>query len=238
MTRPFLTACWQNLILANYPMPEPLLRSCLPAGLEPDRHDGSCWCSLVGFQFLDTRVFGVPWPGFRNFPEWNLRCYVRCGNERGVLFIREYVQSRLIAWVARTIYNEPYRAVNMREEVRELPSETSAEYAVSVGNRWHHLRATGSSPADPSEADRWFIDQRWGYGCTKRGKLAKYQVTHPLWQTYRLREATVDIDGEKLYGPEWTFLNEKPANVVFVPGSTVAVFPNATINSTPAVDGG
>ena len=59
------------------------VRPHLPPGTELDRRDGSAWCSLVGFQFLDTRVLGVGWPGFRHFPEWNLRFYVRRGDERG-----------------------------------------------------------------------------------------------------------------------------------------------------------
>lgn len=71
--RSFLTARWCNLILANYAVPEGLLRPLLPPGLDLDRRDGRCWASLVGFQFLDTRVLGVGWPGYRHFPEWNQR---------------------------------------------------------------------------------------------------------------------------------------------------------------------
>ncbi|HYH67966.1 MAG TPA: DUF2071 domain-containing protein [Urbifossiella sp.] len=71
--RSFLTARWCHLVLANYPVPDDLVRPHLPPGVEPDRRDGSAWCSLVGFQFLDTRVLGVGWPGYRNFPEWKRR---------------------------------------------------------------------------------------------------------------------------------------------------------------------
>ena len=72
----FLTARWSNLFLATYAVPEGLLRSRLPPGLELDRRDGQCFASLVAFDFLDTRVLGVPWPGFRHFPEVNLAVYV------------------------------------------------------------------------------------------------------------------------------------------------------------------
>ena len=58
-------------------------------------------------------VLGVPWPGYRNFPEINLRFYVRRGDERGVVFVREFVPQRLVAWLARVFYNEPYRAATM-----------------------------------------------------------------------------------------------------------------------------
>ena len=68
MPRPFLTARWQNLVLATYAVPEELLRPRLPPGVEPDRRDGKCLASLVAFQFLDTRVLGVPGPGHRDRP--------------------------------------------------------------------------------------------------------------------------------------------------------------------------
>ena len=72
MTRPFLTARWQNLFLASYAVPPSLLEKRLPPGLALDLKDGSAFVSLVAFEFLDTRVLGVGWPGYRNFGELNL----------------------------------------------------------------------------------------------------------------------------------------------------------------------
>src|SRR4051794_22295162 len=94
--RAFLTAQWTNLILANYAVPDALVLPYLPPGLELDRHEGRAFVSLVAFDFVGTRVFGIPWPGYRDFPEVNLRFYVRCGADRGVCFIRELVPLRLI----------------------------------------------------------------------------------------------------------------------------------------------
>src|SRR3954469_20731239 len=110
---PFLTARWSNLCLLTYAVPPALLEPRLPPGLDLDLRDGQAFVSLVAFDFLDTRVLGVPWPGFRNFPEINLRFYARRGDERGVVFVREWVPQRLVAWLARTLYNEPYAAAAM-----------------------------------------------------------------------------------------------------------------------------
>jgi hypothetical protein len=73
--------------------------------------------SMVMFDFLQTRVQGVRWPGCVNFPEINLRFYVRHAGQRGVCFVRELVPRRLIAWIARTIYNEPYQVARMQSEI-------------------------------------------------------------------------------------------------------------------------
>ena len=50
-SRPFLTARWVNLFLANYAVPDDLLVPQLPPGLELDRRDGQAFVSLVAFDF-------------------------------------------------------------------------------------------------------------------------------------------------------------------------------------------
>src|SRR5437773_7057925 len=151
--RPFLTARWSNLAIVTWEVPPALLEPHLPAGLELDRRGGAAFVSLVAFDFLDTRVLGVPWPGFRNFPELNLRFYVRHGAERGVMFVREIVPSRLVAWLARGLYNEPYVAAPLRSTVWDEPDRLRIEHRLYWAGRWHSIVATGAKPAfRPEEA--------------------------------------------------------------------------------------
>ena len=229
----FLTACWRNLILANYAVPESLLRSRLPPGLELDTWDGQCWASLVGFQFLNTRVRGISCPGYRNFPEWNLRFYVRQGEVRGVCFVREFVPRRLVAWVARTIYNEPYQAAAMSMSVIETQEAVTAAYTVQWAGRTHTLSAVGDVPAirpNPASLEHWFKEHSWGFGLTRRGRLQRYAVNHPEWDVHPVRSFAADVDWGLLYGPEWAVMNGvTPASVVLAVGSPVSVYPSGTI---------
>ena len=85
--------------MLNYEIDPSLLVPYLPVGLEIDFFQGATYVSLVGFQFLDTRLFGalaLPW--HTNFDEINLRFYVRLrasdGFRRGVVFIKEIVLRR------------------------------------------------------------------------------------------------------------------------------------------------
>ena len=225
----FLTARWCNLILANYAVPEELLRPLVPPGCELDRRDGACWASLVGFQFLGTRVLGIGWPGFRNFPEWNLRFYVRCGEERGVCFVREFVPQRTVATIARVIYNEPYRAARMSMDVKDQPEVLTATYTVKWAGRVHSLRAVGAKPAiqpTPDSIEHWFKEHSWGFGTSHRGKAIRYEVNHPEWDVYPVREFSADADWGLLYGPEWAVMNQaKPASIVLAVGSEISVYP-------------
>src|SRR5947207_15393400 len=105
--RKFLTARWQDLIMANYEVDPSLLAGRVPAGTDLDLYDGRCFVSLVGFMFLDTHMFGVTIPWHVNFEEVNLRFYVKpqAGDEirRGVVFIKEIVPRVAIATVARVM---------------------------------------------------------------------------------------------------------------------------------------
>ena len=112
--RPFLTARWENLLLVNFKTKAEILEPYLPKGCVLDTYEGSPFVSLVAFEFLETKVFRVKWPGFTNFPEINLRFYIRFGEQRGVCFIREYVPSFLVSSIARWLYNEPYLSAKMK----------------------------------------------------------------------------------------------------------------------------
>ncbi len=227
--RSFLTARWHNLILANYAVPEQLLRPLVPPGCVLDHRDGQCWASLVGFQFLNTKVLGIGWPGFRNFPEWNLRFYVQLNGERGVCFVREFVPSWLIATTARMIYNEPYRSARMTMDVNDSPETITATYSVKWGGREHSLRAIGAKPAIRPTADsteHWFKEHSWGFGTSRRGKRIRYEVNHPEWDVYPVREFTANVDWATMYGPEWSVMQHaEPSSVVLAVGSAVSVYP-------------
>jgi len=119
----FLAADWRHLAMLNYEVEAGLLLPFVPAGTELDRWNGKVFVSLVGFQFLKAKLLGfLTVPMHSNFDEVNLRFYVRrqTGGEvrRGVVFIREMVPHRGIAFVARTFYDENYVALPMAHEIR------------------------------------------------------------------------------------------------------------------------
>lgn len=168
-----------------------------------------------------------------NFPEWNLRFYVRHRRRRGVCFVREFVPQRFVAWVARTIYNEPYHAARMSMNIDDKPDSLTAAYTVEFGGKVHSLTATGSKPAvrpGPDSSEHFFKEHSWGYGRTRRGKLLRYEVNHPEWDVYPVMDFKADVDWGKLYGPTWdTMTGRDPASVVLAVGSAVSVFPHGTL---------
>lgn len=230
---PFLTAVWSDLILASYAVPDEALTPYLRPGLTLDRWQGSAWCSLVAFDFRQTRVLGVhapPRTTLRDFPEFNLRFYVREGDRRGVVFVRELVPNALVAGVARAVYNEPYVTARMKSRVTQVGSVRRVRYDFAFGGRGHMIAVTAHSPASvpPDDTlDTWLKEQAWGFGRLHNGSPTRYRVSHPIWRTYAVEQYDLVVDMETLYGPAWRLLQGRaPDSVVLAEGSAVAVYPN------------
>lgn len=234
----FLSARWANLLNLTYRVPPELLQQHVPAGTQLDIHGGSAFVSVVAFDFLDTRVLGVPWPGYRNFPELNLRYYLKYGNQRGVAFLQEFVPKRMIAKTARVIYNEPYDYAPMRSHAREDETTSAYELSLDYGGRTHTLSVITQRGAYTPASDtlaHYFKEHQWGFGKTRSGRTLCYQVEHDVWDVQDIQSYSLDVDFGVLYGEEWAFLNdEQPFCSVFAMGSAVKVFPKGTLEDIDA----
>jgi uncharacterized protein YqjF (DUF2071 family) len=168
----------------------------------------------------------------------NLRFYVKreCPDgevRRAVVFIRELVPKPLIAWTARALYNEPYRALPMRSETPGASTETpgSIRYAwrrrTTAGPAWEHVaaRAVGeaSVPA-PSTEEQFITEHYWGYTRQRDGSTIEYEVRHPSWRVWQAGDAELRADVATLYGPGFVdALRGPPRSAFIAEGSPVSV---------------
>jgi len=237
--RPFLTAEWKNLILLTYAVNPAVLEPYLPKGLELDLYKGKAFVSFVAFEFLNTKVKGIPIPFHINFPEVNLRFYVRHkdkeGEERrGVVFIKELVPKFMIALVANKVYNEPYQAVPMKGTSALEDSKLVMRYEMKIGSEkfsWKFIAK--NEPYFPAEdsTEQFFKEHEWGFGTNHKGQLMHYQVEHPVWKIYPLEERfELKVDFGSIYGEQWSFLNlQIPYNIMVAEGSPIKVFPGSVL---------
>ena len=227
--RPSLTARWSNLILLTYPVPEGLVRQWLPRDVEPDLVEGHAQVSLIAFDFLDTRVRGRRIPGFVDFPEINFRTYVRQGDRRGVVVLRELVPSPLAAAVGRLRFNEPFRSAPMESRTASLGDELVVEHRWRWKEGRHFVRVTADQSFDPAPSDgpvQDLLGRRWAFGQTRHGEPMVVRVEHPPWALRRVRTVDFEVDFGALYGPEWADLNQRqPASTHLAVGSAVSIFP-------------
>ena len=174
-----------------------------------------------------------------NFPEINLRFYVRHTDEngnikRGVVFIKEFVPKPCIAAVANKIYNEPYTAIKMSSTYDINEHKLTIQHLFVKDKIEHELKfIVENEPYFPSEdsTEHFFKEHEWGFGTTKSGKLTMYRVEHPKWRIYPLKTRfELDVHFDKLYGENWNILNGKlPYNILVAEGSPIKVFPNSLL---------
>ena len=233
---PFLTARWLNLIMLSYRLDPGMLQGFVPPGCTLDLIDGYAFASLVAFDFADTRVRGIRWPGFVNFPEINLRFYVRyrdgATEHRGVCFIREFVRRRTVATIARWIYNEPYLVAPLRSCVKQNADAIDVRHSIQLNGRAHSVQIACSAKAICPSSDSiecFFKEQQWGFGTSRRGQLIRYKVLHPAWNIYPVTSFKLDWDWQAVYGSHWAPLQQmQPMSVMLAEGSAVEVYPHGT----------
>lgn len=203
-SRPFLTAQWRNLIMLSYAVSPARLIDLVPPGTTLDSWRGQTFVSLLGFQFLDTKVLGAPVPFHQDFEEVNLRFYVRRivadGVRPGVVFIREVVPRPIVGGMARLLYREPYLVVPMRSKVRAGPPP-DVEYQWETNGRWSTVSGTGTGEGTAPDAgtlEEFLTVRHWGYNGERGKETLEYRVDHPRWRVWHTRDARVDYTAESL----------------------------------------
>ena len=228
MEKIFLTANWKHLLLINYLTDPDLLKPFLPKGCELDLFEGKACYSLVAFQFLETKVKGMQIPGYHHFPELNLRFYVRYKGERGVCFIREFVPSLAVSYVAKLFYNEPYKRAAMADRIRFNDDVVTAEYYLTFANQHLKVYAEGeNAPYFPKEgsSEDFFKEHQLGIGRTRSDQVVTYRVNHPRWRIFPISDFGVEMSDQSFHFTDQFHLKQKtkPHSVILAEGSEITV---------------
>jgi uncharacterized protein YqjF (DUF2071 family) len=227
----FLRAEWQQIIMANYEVPDSILLPYLPAGVELDKFYGKSYVSLVGFKFSSTRLFNIPIPLLGTFEEINLRFYVkRYDNgklKRGVVFINETVPYTLVAWVANFLYKEHYVAVKTKHHWAFFENSKQINYYWKIKGNWNHIAVNANVQPSRMQAgsfEEFIFEHYFGYTKIDNTTTEEYCIHHQRWEINSINEVDIQCDFGAMYGNDFEFLNSiKPSDVFLTNGSAVAV---------------
>ncbi len=233
----FLKAEWRKLAIANYSINPDILKKYLPSNTELDLWEGKCYVSLVGFMFLNTKMMGIKVPFHVNFEEVNLRFYVKHLEngvwKRGVVFIKELVPKSALTLVANTLYKEHYQTVPMNHTWIENESEIEVNYnwEMDKSNQSFIVKSENRLLEIPEESEAEFITEHyWGYTKITENKTFEYEVTHPRWKIYTVKEFQLEVDFKLNYGTDFEILNQlQPISVFLAEGSEITVENKKTI---------
>lgn len=132
---------WRELTFLHYPYDPGVVQALVPPPLTVQAWDGVTWVGVTPFRMADVRVPALPPPpGWRAFPELNVRCYVRGPDGRdGIWFLGMAVPRLSFAAALRSI---------------GLPYQLSESEVVAAGRSWRYAFGTPGWRRRP--ADGWF----------------------------------------------------------------------------------
>ena len=227
----FLKAEWRKLAMANYAIDKDILKKYVPAKTELDLWNDTCYASLIGFMFLNTRILGFKVPFHINFEEVNLRFYVKYKDgtqwKRGVVFIKEIVPKHAITFIANTLYKEHYDTMQMKHSWTETADTRTFEYNWRCKNQWQSFKVTTDKelmPIDQGSEAEFITEHYWGYSGKNDHKTVEYEVTHPKWQQYIVQDFEINVDFGLVYGQDFELLNGlRPKSVFLAEGSGITI---------------
>lgn len=231
MTDTFLSARWENLIMANYAVNPDVLIPYLPHGVELDFYNNKTYVSLVGFMFKKTSLFKIPIPFLGTFEEINLRFYVKRVEgdsiKRGVVFINETVPYKPVAWLANKLYKEHYISIPTKNSIEITNLSKSIKYQWKINKEWNYIvvsAAKENEPMFPGSIEEFIFEHYYGYTKINKQASQEYKVNHPRWHVNKVLDYSIHCDFQSMYGKDFSFLsNHQPDSVILAEGSAVSV---------------
>lgn len=177
---------WDHLLLAHWRLAPEELRPLVPTELELDAYDGNAWVGLVPFWMRNVRLRGTPILGrLSNFPEINLRTYVRVNDEPGVYFFSLDTTSRALIGAARTWLRLPYFGADMAARCGERATRMRSVRWSSRGNPAAltvEYRPTREARTPERGSLEWFLTERYRvYSVLGPGSVLALDVHHAPW---------------------------------------------------------
>ncbi|MEO5996399.1 MAG: DUF2071 domain-containing protein [Chitinophagaceae bacterium] len=231
MKETFLSARWENLIMANYEVNPDVLTPYLPHGVELDFYENKTYVSLVGFMFKQTNLFNIPIPFLGTFEEINLRFYVKRVEgdfvKRGVVFINETVPYKLVAWLANKLYKEHYIAIPTKNTIEITNLSKNVRYQWRINKKWNHIAVNAAKENEqmlPGSVAEFIFEHYYGYTKINNLLSQEYRVNHPRWQVNKVIDYSIDCDFQSMYGIDFSFLNNnQPDSVIMAEGSPITI---------------
>jgi uncharacterized protein YqjF (DUF2071 family) len=227
----FLKANWENIIMANYIVPQSLLLPYLPKGIELDLFENNAYVSLVGFMFKNTKLFNIPIPYFGTFEEINLRFYVKRKDgdafRRGVIFINETVPYKIVAYLANKLYHESYSAVRTKHDWKLTHELKKIEYQWQVNKYWNRIYVEAKTETNKivvGSLEEFIYEHYYGYAKANKEETEEYKIYHPSWNVSSVLQSEINCDYKIMYGDAFSYLNTiKPQSVFIAEGSAVEI---------------
>jgi uncharacterized protein len=189
-----MTQTWHDLLFAHWPVDPGVLRERVPSQFDVDLFDGTGWLGVVPFHMTNVAPRGVaslPW--LSEFPELNVRTYVRVGGRPGIYFFSLDAGSTLAVQAARTLLNLPYytAAMTVREQADAIECDSRRTEGPPEATLSIAYRPLGPPfQAAPATLEYFLTERYCLYNLDHRGAPYRLDIHHPPW---RLQPADAEL---------------------------------------------
>jgi uncharacterized protein YqjF (DUF2071 family) len=185
-----MTQTWHDLLFAHWPVAAGVLRKHVPPEFALDVFDGTGWLGIVPFHMTNMAPRGVPsLPWISEFPELNVRTYVRVNERPGIYFFSLDAGSALAVQAARSLLNLPYYSAAMRVRRNADDIEYDSRRNEDSATFRARYRPVGPPFEAASGSLEHFLTERYClYNLDHRGGPYRLDIHHPPW-SLQLAEA-------------------------------------------------
>ncbi|MEX2154491.1 MAG: DUF2071 domain-containing protein [Gemmatimonadaceae bacterium] len=188
-----LRMTWIDLAFLHWQVPRDVFVGKIPVGLELDTYNDTAWLGVTPFRMTGVRpIFTPPIPTASDFPELNVRTYVRYKDVAGVFFFSLDAASKLAVKAARTATGLPYFHARMHERRdRDEVHYTSVRSRGPKAEFRGRYRPTGLvDKARLGSLDHW-LTERYSLFVERDATLIRLDIEHEQWP---LQPASTDIE--------------------------------------------
>lgn len=201
---------WYDVVFLHATIDPAILQPSIPFPL--DLRNGQAFVSIVTFDQVNFRtplLGGLPSPLIRplaSYPICNLRTYVRCGEDRGVYFIREWEPNPFSAMVVPLVYGLPQRVARIRYE----HDRQHGRYLGHVTRQNRSLvlsaRIDDQAPLEvaPPESLSAFLADRFTAFQHVLGLPMRFHIWHPEWRQRAIKVQVEDAALAQHACPWWS----------------------------------
>jgi uncharacterized protein YqjF (DUF2071 family) len=184
-----MTQTWHDLLFAHWPVDPRRLRERVPPAFDLDLFDGSGWLGIVAFRMTNVAPRGVPsLPWISEFPELNVRTYVRMQGRPGIYFFSLDAASTVAVRAARAVLNLPYFPASMTvtPHAGGIEYESRREHDRSETRLSGRYRPVGIPFRAVEGTLDYFLAERYClYNLNRRGAPYRLDIHHPPWSLQR-----------------------------------------------------
>jgi uncharacterized protein len=180
-----MTQTWHDLLFAHWPVDAGIVAPKIPGPLELDLVEGKAWLAVVPFRMTNVSPRGVPsLPWVSEFPELNVRTYVRFEEKPGVYFFSLDAGNPLAVAGAKSLFHLPYFSATMAVErsgdTVRYTSERKGDPGVTARLIASYKPIGPPSPPRAGSLEH-FLTERYCLYTVHDGRPHRLEIHHPPW---------------------------------------------------------